>query len=155
MNDIYFENTTKHEIKDEIETLEKLFSYATEKLNINDDLEFSVIFVDNEKIQDINKKYRNKDSITDVISFALEDEVEDEIVIKGLDMPRALGDIYISLDKCISQADEYGHTFLRELAFLSIHGLLHLLGYDHDSKEDEELMFKLQEEVLSSYGIKR
>jgi len=68
---------------------------------------------------------------------------------------RVLGDIYISYDKVISQAEEYGHSTKREICFLAIHGLLHLLGYDHMNKEDEEKMFKLQKELLNSYGIKK
>ena len=72
-----------------------------------------------------------------------------------LDGVRVLGDIYISLDKARSQAEEYGHSFKRELSFLAIHGFYHLLGYDHMTKEDEEIMFKKQEEALQKYGIKR
>ena len=72
-----------------------------------------------------------------------------------LDEVRVLGDIYISLDKAKSQALEYGHSFKRELSFLAVHGLFHLLGYDHMTKEDEEIMFKKQEEALNKYGIKR
>ena len=68
---------------------------------------------------------------------------------------RLLGDIYISIDKAKEQAIEYGHSLLRELSFLSIHGLLHLLGYDHMKKEDEEVMFKKQEDLLNEFGITR
>ena len=111
---------------------------------------FSIVFVDNEKIQYLNKNYRNIDRITDVISFALED---DNTFVKT-DL-RVLGDIYICLSKAKSQALEYGHSFLREICFLSVHGLLHLLGYDHMKKEDEEVMFPLQEKILDNYGVKR
>jgi probable rRNA maturation factor len=111
---------------------------------------FNVIIVDNKKIHEINKKYRGIDRPTDVISFALEDDHS----FNRKDI-RVLGDIYISIDKVRSQSEEYGHSFKRELYFLSIHGLLHLLGYDHMKKEDEEVMFKKQEEVLSRYGIER
>ena len=87
---------------------------------------------------------------TDVISFALEDDK----TFNRTDI-RILGDIYISIDKVKSQALEYGHSFKRELYFLCIHGLLHLLGYDHMTKEDEKIMFERQERVLDGFGIKR
>ena len=111
---------------------------------------FNVIIVDNNKIHELNKEYRNIDRETDVISFALEDDKT--FNLKDI---RVLGDIYISIDKARSQAKEYGHSLKRELCFLCVHGFLHLLGYDHMKKEDEEVMFKLQEEILDSYGIKR
>ena len=107
--------------------------------------------VDNNYIYELNKNYRHIDRETDVITFALEDE--DSIVMPTDE--RILGDIYISIDKAISQAEEYGHSLLRELSFLAVHGFYHLLGYDHMTKEDEEVMFAKQEEVLSSYGITR
>lgn len=111
---------------------------------------FNVIIVDNEKIRELNKEYRNIDKETDVISFALEDD-------KSFNSSevRLLGDIYISIDKAKSQSVEYGHSFKRELFFLALHGTLHLLGYDHMSEEDEEIMFKKQEEILKKYNINR
>ena len=110
----------------------------------------SVIFVDNEEIKDINKKYRNIDNPTDVISFALEDNKE-EIVGE-----RILGDIFISIPKMKEQAVLYNHSEKRELSFLCCHGLLHLLGFDHvNNKEEEKEMFDLQDEILSSLGIER
>ena len=115
-----------------------------------DKLEFNIIFVDNNYIHELNKNYRNVDRPTDVISFALEDGG-----MVNASEYRMLGDIYISIDKAKEQAIEYGHSFLRELSFLSVHGLLHLLGYDHMTKEDEKVMFGLQEEILNGYGIKR
>ena len=106
--------------------------------------------MDNEYIHKINKEYRGVDRPTDVISFALEDEPD----IK-LDH-RILGDIYISIDKAREQANEYGHSLKRELCFLTVHGVLHLLGYDHmKSKKDEEIMFSLQDEILESLNILR
>ncbi len=108
----------------------------------------SIIFVDEEKIQDLNREYRNIDRITDVISFAFEDTKN--TLPKEI---RVLGDIYICIPKMILQARDYGHSEKRELSFLTVHGLLHLLGYDHMKKEEEEIMFPLQEEILSSMGI--
>ncbi len=111
---------------------------------------FGVIFVNLEEIQRINKEYRGIDKVTDVISFALEDR-KDNI---NMDM-HILGDIYICIPKMIEQANSYGHSIKRELSFLTVHGLLHLLGYDHMTKEDEEKMFGLQELILNEEGITR
>lgn len=112
---------------------------------------FSIIFVGNEEIQTINRDYRGKDKITDVISFALED-FDDGIQ----EETRMLGDIYVCIPRMKEQALEYGHSEKRELSFLCVHGLLHLLGYDHTkSKEEEEIMFSLQEEILNEAGISR
>ena len=111
---------------------------------------FSIIFVSEEEIQTINKTYRQIDKVTDVISFAFEDN-KDDFMLEN----RVLGDIYICIPRMISQAKEYGHSFLRELSFLTIHGLLHLLGYDHMTKEEEEIMFKKQDELLNEFGITR
>ncbi len=110
----------------------------------------SIIFVDNEEIQRINREARGIDRVTDVISFALEDgeETHDEL--------RVLGDIYISIPKMQEQAKEYGHSEKRELSFLVVHGLLHLLGYDHTkSKEEEKIMFGLQDKILNQLNITR
>ena len=130
------------EIK-ELETVEKVLKSAIEKENL-DNISFNVIIVDNNYIHELNKNYRNIDRETDVITFALEDE--DTIIIP--DSERILGDIYISIDKARSQAEEYGHSLLRELSFLAVHGFYHLLGYDHMTPEDEKIMFTKQEEVL-------
>ena len=112
--------------------------------------EFNVIIVNEEKIHDLNREYRGIDRVTDVISFALEDDKSFNI-----EDYRMLGDIYICLNKVKEQANEYGHSFKRELSFLAIHGLLHLLGYDHMNEDDEKVMFDKQEEVLKRYGIER
>ena len=134
---------------DEIKILNDYIKYVVKKLEL-DNCEFNIIFVDNKRIHEINKEYRNIDRETDVISFALEDEMD----IEYQDF-RLLGDIYISIDKAISQADEYGHSVLREVCFLATHGILHLLGYDHMNKEDEEKMFSLQNKLLDDYDIRR
>ena len=133
----------------ELKEIPKLLEFALKKQNINNAI-FNIIIVDESTIHEINKIYRDKDSVTDVISFALED---DKTFIKT--DYRILGDIYICLAKAKSQASEYGHSLLRELSFLTIHGLLHLLGYDHMNEEDEKVMFKLQEMILNEYGIKK
>lgn len=133
----------------ELDEIKKLVDFALEYQKIDNSV-FNIIIVDEDKIQEINKEYRNKDSVTDVISFALED---DNTFIKT-DV-RVLGDIYICLKRAKDQSKEYGHSFIRELSFLTIHGLLHLLGYDHMNEEDEKIMFKLQEMILNEYGIKK
>ena len=108
----------------------------------------SVSFVDDTFIHKMNKEYRGVDRPTDVISFAfLDGEKDREKLIHGQG-PVSLGDIYISIDRAKAQAEEYGHPLERELSFLFVHGLLHLLGYDHMTEEDEKVMFKLQDEIL-------
>ena len=149
MNKIEIFNNTNEEIP-ELETVEKVLYSAMDKEELKD-TSFNLIIVDNEYIHELNKNYRGIDRETDVITFALEDE--DTLIIG--DNERILGDIYISIDRARSQAVDYGHSFLRELSFLAVHGFYHLLGYDHQTKEDEEVMFKKQEEVLESYGIRR
>lgn len=136
------------EIK-ELDTINELLNFVVTKEKLENCL-FNIILVDNDYIHKLNKEYRGIDRVTDVISFALEDS-QDEV---KLDF-RVLGDIYISVDKAKDQAKEYGHSFLRELSFLTIHGLLHLLGYDHMTKEEEEIMFKKQDELLNEFGITR
>lgn len=134
----------------ELETVEKVLYSAIEKEKL-EGINFNLIIVDNEYIHELNKNYRNIDRETDVITFALED---DDTMVLPEDV-RVLGDIYISIDKARSQAEEYGHSFLREICFLAVHGFYHLLGYDHMTPEDEKVMFGKQEEVLSAYGITR
>lgn len=146
MNDITFFNNTNKKIK-EIKLLKGLIEYAVEKIKA-DNVIFSVIFVDNDEIRKLNKEYRKIDKETDVLSFAFEDN--DAIKTKDV---RLLGEIYISIDKANDQSVEYGHSLTRELSFLLIHGFLHLLGYDHMNKEDEDIMFKMQEEILYGYGV--
>ena len=150
MDNVEIFNETNEKIKD-IKILKPLLEYARKIENLeNTELEFNIIIVDNERIHKINKEYRNIDRPTDVISFALEDSegVEPENY-------RILGDIYISIDKVKEQANAYGHSETRELAFLTIHGFLHLLGYDHMEPEEEKIMFAKQEEILNGFGITR
>jgi len=148
MLNINFVNETNEKIK-EINKLKRLLKFSIKYMKLNN-IEMGIIFVDNNRIKELNKSYRNIDRETDVITFRLEDYEE---VKYG--KVKVLGDIYISLDKAMSQSIEYGHSYLRELSFLMIHGFLHLLGYDHMNEEDEKEMFKLQEEILDEYGIKR
>ena len=141
-------NNIEEEIE-EVKSLNGLLDYSLNYLKL-ENVMFNIIIVDNETIHSINKEYRGVDRPTDVISFALEDDtsfVQTEY--------RILGDIYISIDKAKEQADAYGHSLKREISFLTVHGLLHLLGYDHMTEEEEKEMFGLQELILDGYGIKR
>ncbi|QYF85503.1 rRNA maturation RNase YbeY [Brevibacterium sp. PAMC21349] len=145
-----------NEVTEEAQQLvESILQFAARKENIEKDTELSVTFVDNDRIREINKEYRHKDSATDVISFALEEMGEDEVEIVGAEMPRMLGDIIISIERTKEQAEEYGHSFDRELGFLALHGFLHLLGFDHMNEEDEKVMFTKQKEILEEYGLSR
>ncbi|MBV7507525.1 rRNA maturation RNase YbeY [Bacillus sp. sid0103] len=135
--------------------IERIINFAAKKQNVELHSEVSVTFVSNERIQEINREYRDKDKPTDVISFAMEELGEGEVELVGADMPRVLGDIIISVPKAMEQAEEYGHSFLRELGFLAVHGFLHLLGFDHMTEEEEKEMFTLQKEILDEYGLKR
>ncbi|HLU21258.1 rRNA maturation RNase YbeY [Lederbergia graminis] len=146
---------TEHLSEETLHLVENILQYAAEIEKIEEDAELSVTFVTNNAIQEINKSYRGKDYATDVISFALEELGEDEIIIKGVEMPRFLGDIIISIEKAQEQAAEYGHSFDREIGFLAVHGFLHLLGYDHMNEEDEKKMFTKQNEILEGYGLGR
>ncbi len=149
MNEIEVFVQVEEEIP-ELETVKKVLLGAIEKEKLKN-VSFNLIIVDNEYIHELNKTYRNIDRETDVITFALEDE--DSIVLP--DNMRILGDIYISIDKAKEQSKEYGHSLLRELSFLAVHGFYHLLGYDHQTKEEEKIMFQKQEEVLEAYEIRR
>lgn len=129
----------------------KIIREACKELDIQDDLELSVIFVDDKRIHEINREYRQIDRSTDVISFALEDS--EQYYIEG--MPREIGDIFISIDHAKMQAEEYGHSFFREMCFLFTHGLLHLLGFDHMNEEAEKVMFGRQKTILDALNITR
>ncbi len=148
MNYIDISNKTNEDLDYYMKLLDKLFQFATKKEKL-DNVSFSVVFVDDLMIHEINKTYRNIDRATDVISFALEDNMDIKTPI------RLLGDIYISIDMARKQHVCYGHSLEREICFLAVHGFYHLLGYDHIKKEDEVVMFQKQEDILNEFGIKR
>jgi len=142
-----FQTTNKYYAKYRkiyLDIMGKAFKY----LKLKADPIVSVSFVDEDFIHELNKNYRNIDRVTDVISFAFLDTEENKQSILKKKQPVVLGDIYICLQRAKDQAKEYGHPLDRELRFLFTHGLLHLLGYDHMKKEDEEIMFPLQEKIL-------
>lgn len=128
---------------------------AFELLGIKTPYEVDVSLVDEKDIRDINRDYRGKDAVTDVISFAFNDDKGDKSLIVSPLVPRLLGEIFICIPRGLEQAKEIGNTPERELSFLFVHGLLHLLGYDHMKKEDEEIMSPLQEKILSEYLKRR
>ncbi|AYW48846.1 MULTISPECIES: rRNA maturation RNase YbeY [Tetragenococcus] len=158
--EITFIDDTKQVTKEEMSKIEELLQFAADYLKLPENTEMSVTFMDNQGIQEINRDYRDKDAPTDVISFAIEDEGEEELPIffaeeewEGL--PNELGDIMISIEKAQEQAKEYGHSYEREVGFLALHGFLHINRYDHMTPEDEKVMFGLQKEILNAYGLKR
>ncbi len=147
MNTYEIINLLDYDIE-ELQILDEVINYTLKSEKVNDAI-LNVIIVDNKRIREINKKFRNIDRETDVISFAFEDNQNIELPV------RMLGEIYISIDKAKEQAINYGHSLIREIAFLTVHGLLHLLGYDHMNKEDENIMFSRQEMILNELQITR
>jgi probable rRNA maturation factor len=148
MIDILFHNETD----EDVEVYESVVKDIVEEAAIHEALEgclrCNYIFVDNARIRQLNAEYRGKDDATDVLTFA---SVDDGI----LGARRNLGDVFISIDKMIEQSYEYGHGEVREMAFLAVHGFLHLLGYDHLDEAGEKEMFALQEAILNAKDIRR
>ena len=151
---LLYDNNTDYVIDDE--TFDLMNKCIIESLNLENftqNVEISLSIVNNEEIKEINNLHRNIDKETDVLSFPLLDDFEN--IDYNTNHPIPLGDIIISIEKAIAQANEYNHSLMRELCFLTVHSMLHLLGYDHMEKAEEEIMFKKQEEVLEYYGITR
>jgi len=129
-------------------------------MDFNTKVEISVMFTDNDEIRKLNREHRSIDKVTDVLSFPLIEYDEDgNVVEEYMDFSPSgemvLGDIVISLDRAEEQAKEYGHSFEREVGFLAVHSMLHLLGYDHMTPEDEEEMFGYQEDILNKMNLTR
>ncbi|WP_010270267.1 rRNA maturation RNase YbeY [Paenibacillus senegalensis] len=153
-----------------ISMLEKLLQIAGKKEDIPLG-EVALSFVDDEEIRQLNKEYRGIDRPTDVLSFPMLEYGADEMVIdyselegiaadedtltSGLYSGDQLGDIVISVPRALAQAEEYGHSIEREIGFLFVHGFLHLLGFDHQNEEEEQLMIRKQEDILREAGIVR
>lgn len=140
-------NAQFNDQQDEIEISQEMLDLLGEVIVTAAELEgysggeVSVAFVDNQQIKELNKKYREKNEATDVLSFPIDDEM--------------LGDIIISASRAAEQAEEYGHSLKRELAYLTVHGMLHLFGYDHHSKEEKDEMRQKEERVLTQLDISR
>lgn len=144
-----------------IGTLEKLLEKAAEMEKITDG-EVALTFVTDQEIHELNKEYRGIDRPTDVLSFAMNESIDEELDIiydlgenEAIDLPEILGDIIISVETAIAQSKEYGHSIDREIGFLFVHGFLHLLGYDHQDEASEAEMMGKQEIVLAEVGLSR
>lgn len=150
-------------LTDQLLLLKDILNLANLKLGNSAAVEVDVSIVDDETIQQLNKEYRGVDQPTDVLSFALTEVIDDldfDTTISQHSeifdtLPIHLGDVIISIETAQQQAKEYSHSLERELAFLVVHGFLHLNGYDHQTTEEEKEMFALQEEVLNDYGLQR
>ena len=148
---IYFENLSPEKITYKLKMLVRHAILATlEYEDVAVDLEVSVTFTNNEGIRELNREYRNIDRATDVLSFPQINYDEGEDISDG----EMLGDIVISLERAREQAEEFGHSFERECAFLCAHSTLHLLGYDHEiSDEDDADMRRRQREIMEKMGL--
>ncbi|MDD5945549.1 MAG: rRNA maturation RNase YbeY [Clostridia bacterium] len=150
------DNRTDFELTEEMQkVLEKVCLESLEYEEFDTDCEISLSIVTNDEIHEINRQFRGIDSPTDVLSFpqlTFEEGEEADVNENG---EIVLGDIIISIDRAKEQAEEYGHSLKRELAFLAVHSMLHLMGYDHMEKDEEEDMFRRQKEILIKAGIPR
>lgn len=136
-------------------TIKSVVNAIAKLSNLPAKSELSILLVDNNYIQDLNLIYRNQNSATDVLSFAMNELAEDEPDYDFSNELNVLGDIVISMEKVQAQSEEYGHSMERELGFLVAHGMLHLLGFDHDTEIEEKAMHDLEEKVLKSIKLER
>lgn len=150
---IIFENDTDFDFNDEYKAIVSSVAKKALKIeNFIDDVEISFTLTNNNRIREINSKFRGIDKVTDVLSFPL---LSFPCDIKEENHVLPIGDIMICIERARLQAKEYGHSLKREIAFLSAHSMLHLLGYDHNSEEEEKIMFDKQDEILSDLGYTR
>jgi len=144
-------------LQEKRELLANLLNQAiNEAIRLSDgpeEAEVSLLLVDNQRIHALNLEYRGVDRPTDVLSFALQEEVEEEPEIEEED--EMLGDIVISVERAREQAEEYGHSFEREIVYLAVHGTLHLLGFDHEEENDKQMMRSKEEEVMAELKLER
>ncbi|MDU5080562.1 rRNA maturation RNase YbeY [uncultured Tissierella sp.] len=146
--EIFIDNRQdKVEINEEIsEIIQKVVNEVLSFENKSLDCEVSVSFVDNQEIKELNREYRGVDKDTDVLSFPM----EDEFFIEG---PILLGDIIISMEKALEQSEDFGHSFYREIAYLTAHSMFHLLGYDHMEDEEKSIMREKEKEIMKRLKI--
>lgn len=149
---INFNDFTNEEMKN----IQKVYSVAEKELLLSKKMEVNLVIVSPETIKEMNNEYRQVDRVTDVLSFPMLDNIDDlnkecDAILGEVN----IGDIYICRERAIEQAIEYKHSLKREICFLALHGLLHLLGYDHIKKEDEQIMFQLQDKILQMAKITR
>lgn len=151
--DLYINNEQTKVDTSELEALvRKVLETGLKVLAVKDPVEISVTFVDNETIRTLNRDYRGVDQVTDVLSFAQEEGAE---FIQPQGAPRMLGDIIIALERAVEQSNEYNHSLEREVGYLTTHGLLHLLGYDHQTEEERHKMRELEELVMVELNLTR
>ena len=159
--DIALYDETESVEEEHLALIEKLILSTAKELELGENFEVSITIVDNARIHEINRQYRSIDRPTDVISFAIEDNDDEDFNVffdadeERITVPRLLGDIFISIDKVKEQAKEFGHSYEREIGFLVVHGFLHLNGYDHQTEKEEKEMFALQEKILKEHGLER
>ncbi|KLU65986.1 MULTISPECIES: rRNA maturation RNase YbeY [Desulfosporosinus] len=148
------EDTVSIELRDELtELLERAIQEGIRSAAGPEEAEVSLILVDNQRIHELNRDYRGVDRPTDVLSFALQEETDEEPDSEFED--DMLGDIVISVERAREQATEYGHSLKREIVYLAVHGTLHLLGYDHENDADKQEMRAKEEEVMAAIGLER
>lgn len=144
---------------------QEILEFAAQKTG-KEKKEMAVTFVSNERSHELNLEYRDTDRPTDVISLEYKPELDIAVDEEDLldhpelaemleDFDAYIGELFISVDKAREQAEEYGHSFEREMGFLAVHGFLHINGYDHYTPEEEAEMFGIQEEILTAYGLTR
>ena len=141
---------------EEMKNIQKVYSVAEKELLLSKEMEVNLVIVSPETIKEMNNEYRQVDRVTDVLSFPMLDNIDDlnkecDAILGEVN----IGDIYICRERATEQAIEYKHSLKREICFLALHGLLHLLGYDHIKKEDEQIMFQLQDKILQMAKITR
>ena len=153
---VIYDHTDGQVTDEQLDETEKLLQFAAGELSIEDNAEMSVTFVNNPEMQEINREYRGIDRSTDVISFAIEDD-EDLMIPEELKakMPRELGDLFVSIDKVKEQVLFLDHSEERELGYMLVHGFLHLNGYDHEREDDNGEQCRVQEAILTKYGLTR
>jgi probable rRNA maturation factor len=134
--------------------LEQLTTHVLRGEGVAGPVEVSIWITDEDELHTLNRTYRNVDSSTDVLSFGADDD-DDTPFVSAPDQPRYLGDLAISFPHAVRQAEEYGHSLQRELSYLLTHGLLHLLGYDHEQPDDARVMRGREEALLGALGITR
>ncbi len=149
--DVLFENTTNINVNESL--INDVIAESLKYEGISDNCEISVTIVDNNEIHSINLKHRGIDRPTDVLSFPLIDFNKEVLPADGSKI--YLGDIIISIERAVEQANEYGHSIDREIGFLTAHSMLHLLGYDHITEAEEKIMFSKQEEILNNLNLRR
>lgn len=137
------------------QVINRVIKAAARLTKLPENSEVSVMIVDNSYIQELNFIYRNQNRPTDVLSFAMNELGEDEPDFDFSGETQVLGDIVISLEQALKQSEEYGHSLQRELGYLVAHGMLHLLGYDHEVEIETQLMRGLEEKIMQAVNLER